>query len=90
MTDLSKLNADDEAARERLFAASADMVARTKGWSAHNTGSTNTAGLRAFAPKLADAFSALEADIELVKAPPSNQSARTARRPKRILARSSR
>src|SRR3990167_624512 len=69
MTDLSKLSADDEAARERLYAASAGMLERTRGWSAHNTGSLNTDGLRKFAPKLADAFSELEADVSLVEGP---------------------
>ncbi len=69
MTDLAKLTADDEAARERLYAAAPDMLARTRGWSAHNTGSLNTEGLHRFAPKLADAFSSLEADIQLVQGP---------------------
>lgn len=69
MTDLSKLTADDESARERLYAAAPDMIERTRAWSAHNTGSTNTDGLRRFAPKLADAFAALEADIQLVEGP---------------------
>lgn len=69
MTDISTLSPDDEAARERLYAAAPDMLARTRTWSAHNTGSLNTEGLKAFAPKLADAFSALEADIQLVDGP---------------------
>jgi len=69
MTDLSMLSAEDEAARERLYAASAGMLERTRSWSAHNTGSLNTEGLRKFAPKLADAFSALEADVQLVDGP---------------------
>lgn len=69
MTDIAKLTADDEAARERLYAAAPDMLARTRSWSAHNTGSLNTEGLRRFAPKLADAFSVLEAKIELVEGP---------------------
>ena len=66
MTDLSTLSADDEAARERLYAGAAGMLERTRTWSAHNTGSLNTDGLKRFAPKLADAFAALEADIQLV------------------------
>ena len=69
MTDLARLTADDEFARERLYAAAPEMLSRTRGWSAHNTGSLNTEGLRRFAPKLADAFSALEADIQLVQGP---------------------
>ncbi|MBI1400469.1 hydrolase [Hyphomonas sp.] len=64
-TDLSTLSPEDEAARERLYASAAEMLDRTKRWSAHNTGSLNTDGLRRFAPRLADAFSALEAEIKL-------------------------
>ena len=70
MTDLSILTPDDESARERLYACAPDMLARTRSWSAHNTGSLNTDGLRRFAPRLAEAFSALEADIQLTDAPP--------------------
>jgi glutamate carboxypeptidase len=69
MTDLSTLSADDEAARERLYAGAAGMLERTRTWSAHNTGSLNTDGLKRFAPKLADAFAALEADTQLVEGP---------------------
>lgn len=69
MKDLSILSSVDEAARERLYASAGAMLDRTRAWSAHNTGSLNTDGLRAFAPKLADAFSALEAKIELVEGP---------------------
>lgn len=69
MSDLSILTSDDEAARERLNAAQSAMLERTRGWSAHNTGSNNVDGLKAFAPRLADAFSELEASIELVQGP---------------------
>jgi len=69
MTDLARLTADDESARERLYAAAPEMLIRTRSWAAHNTGSLNTEGLRGFAPKLADAFSVLEADIQLVQGP---------------------
>ncbi len=69
MTVLSTLSPDDEAARERLYASAPEMLDRTRGWSAHNTGSQNTDGLKRFAPKLAEAFSALEADIQLVQGP---------------------
>lgn len=69
MTDISVLSADDEAARERLNAGAAGMLARTRTWSGHNTGSQNTDGLRRFAPMLAEAFSDLEADIALVDGP---------------------
>jgi glutamate carboxypeptidase len=69
MSELSILTSDDEAARERLNAAAAAMLARTRGWSLHNTGSSNVDGLKSFAPKLADAFSELDAAIELVQGP---------------------
>lgn len=45
------------------------MVARTREWSGTNTGSLNVDGLKAFAPRLADAFSALEAEVRLVEGP---------------------
>lgn len=70
MTDISKLTTADEAAIERLKDSNAAMVERTVGWSSVNTGSTNTKGLKAFAPNLADAYSALEADITLQPAEP--------------------
>lgn len=60
----------DEAAIERLEAVAEQMVARTIGWSEVNTGSTNTAGLKAFAPVLAEAYSELEADVVLEPAKP--------------------
>lgn len=69
MIELSSMTREDEAARERLAAAAAEMVARTRGWSAINTGSYNIDGLKAFAPRLADAFSALDADVQLVEGP---------------------
>lgn len=69
MNHLSSLTREDEAAREQLAAAAADMVARTRGWSAINTGSYNIGGLKTLAPKLADAFSALEADVALTEGP---------------------
>lgn len=69
MTQLSSLSREDEAARERLAAAALDMIARTRAWSSINTGSYNIAGLKTLAPKLADAFSALEADVRLVDGP---------------------
>lgn len=69
MTQLSSLSREDEAARERLAAAALDMIARTRAWSSINTGSYNIVGLKTLAPKLADAFSALEADVRLVDGP---------------------
>ncbi|MEH6742913.1 hydrolase [Hyphomonas sp.] len=67
MDTLQSLSPDDEAARERLFSASHDMVQRTCSWSDINTGSWNTAGLEAFAPMLADAFSELQADVDVIE-----------------------
>lgn len=65
MDSLSTLSSEDEQARERLLAANDSMVSRTVAWSKVNTGSWNIAGLTAFAPKLADAFSELDADVAL-------------------------
>ena len=67
LTNLTELTPLDEAARERLNDAAQAMIARTSAWSDVNTGSWNTAGLKAFAPILAEAFSELEADVELVQ-----------------------
>lgn len=65
MFELSTLSREDEAARERLYARAADMVAQTRAWSAINTGSWNLKGLQRLAPMLADAFSDLDADVRL-------------------------
>ncbi|MEL6286493.1 MAG: hypothetical protein AAFQ18_09795 [Pseudomonadota bacterium] len=70
MNPLTELTREDEAARERLSDANAAMVDRTCNWSAVNTGSWNTSGLKAFAPTLTDAFSALNADVVAVPARP--------------------
>ncbi len=70
MTDISSLTAEDEAARERLSDRASDMIDRTVAWSRRNTGSWNAEGLKAFAPDLADACSALEAEVELQPAKP--------------------
>ncbi len=69
MNILSEMNHEDARVCERLNAASDDMRLRTCAWAKQNTGSWNTAGLEAFAPVLADAFSELEADIRLETAP---------------------
>ncbi|HPF22873.1 MAG: hydrolase [Hyphomonas sp.] len=65
MIDLSTLSREDEAARERLHARAAGMVAQTQSWSAINTGSWNATGLKKLAPMLADAFSELDAEVRL-------------------------
>lgn len=70
MTDLSKLSLEDEAAIERLESAKSDMIAQTVSWSEVNTGSTNVKGLREFAPVLAEAFSSLDAHLELQNTDP--------------------
>ncbi|MFN3607833.1 MAG: hydrolase [Hyphomonas sp.] len=69
MIELSSLTREDGAARERLAAAALDMVTRTRTWSSINTGSYNIEGLKTLAPKLADAFSALDGEVLLVEGP---------------------
>ena len=69
MTELAMLTGDDEAICERLADAAAAMQSRTCEWSESNTGSWNTDGLKAFAPRLANAFSELDASIRLDPAP---------------------
>lgn len=64
---MNTLSRDDEAAHERLASVSQDMIDRTCEWSDINTGSWNTEGLKQFAPVLADAFSELQADVELIQ-----------------------
>ena len=61
---LSHLNAEDLQICNRISALHDAMLARTLAWSADNTGSYNTAGLNAFAPKLIAALGALEADVK--------------------------
>lgn len=67
MDTLHTLSRDDEVARERLYGSSQDMVKRTCAWSDINTGSWNTEGLKAFAPILANAFSELQADVDVIE-----------------------
>jgi len=68
MKEIFPLSRDDRAARERLEAAEDAMLARTLDWAQTNTGSWNSDGLKAFAPRLAEAFSELDAQVDL-KAP---------------------
>ncbi len=70
MMNLSELSAEDKAAIEQLNAMQGEMVDQTVEWSKINTGSTNAKGLKAFAPQLADAFSGLDAEVELQTAEP--------------------
>lgn len=65
MSDIENLSREDEAAIERLNAAGDAMTERTVDWAKTNTGSWNIEGLKGFAPTLADAFSGLDADIQL-------------------------
>ncbi|MGV6821055.1 MAG: hydrolase [Parvularcula sp.] len=62
---LSDRTAADDALIERLNARGDDMLARTTDWARTNTGSWNVDGLKQFAPRLADAFSELDADVAL-------------------------
>lgn len=70
MTDLTLKTSEDEAVCERIAEAEKRMQERTLEWARINTGSWNRAGLDQLAPKLADAFSALDADVRLDKSPP--------------------
>lgn len=70
MIDLSTRTPADEAAIERLTALNDTMLATTTDWARTNTGSWNVAGLKAFAPTLADHFSALDAQVVLEEAKP--------------------
>ena len=70
MTDLTLKTSEDEAVCERIAEAEKRMQERTLEWARINTGSWNRAGLDQLAPKLADAFSALDADVRLDTSPP--------------------
>ncbi|GGB61938.1 acetylornithine deacetylase [Henriciella pelagia] len=70
MTDLALKTSEDEAIIERIASSEALLQQRTLEWSAINTGSHNKAGLEQLAPVLADAFSALDADVRLDKSLP--------------------
>lgn len=70
MVDLSLKTSEDEAICERVADLQDAMQGRTFEWAKTNTGSWNRAGLDALAPKLADAFSALDADVELIGSDP--------------------
>lgn len=69
MVDLSVKTADDAAICERVSDLDEAMQRRTLEWARINTGSWNRAGLEALAPKLADAYSALDAEVALKPAP---------------------
>ncbi len=65
MTDLTSKTSEDEAICERIADAEKRMQERTLEWASINTGSWNRAGLDRLAPKLVEAFSALDADVRL-------------------------
>ena len=65
MNMLTQLNSDDNAICDQIAALEEDMQSRALDWVSENTGSWNSEGLRRLAPKLADAFSVLDAKIEL-------------------------
>lgn len=77
MVDLSQKTSEDEAICERISDAQTAMQARTFDWAEINTGSWNREGLDLLAPKLGDAFSALDADIKLIKTDPFEKVADT-------------
>ena len=62
---LGALTKTAQAALDHLATRQDAMLARTIGWSKHNTGSYNTDGLLRFAAQLYEAFEETEADVEL-------------------------
>ena len=70
MGNLSIKTSEDEAICERVADLRDAMQSRTFDWAKINTGSWNRSGLDLLAPKMADAFSKLEADIELMETEP--------------------
>lgn len=70
MADLSVKTKEDEAVCERVLGLQSQMQDRTFKWAEINTGSWNRGGLDVLAPQLGDAYSALEADIELIATDP--------------------
>ncbi|MEM9669762.1 MAG: hydrolase [Pseudomonadota bacterium] len=70
MDSLEELSREDRDAIERLNDRQSEMVRQTVSWAEINTGSFNTSGLNTLAPHIADAFSRLDADIQLQKTTP--------------------
>ena len=70
MVDLSVKTREDEAVCERVLGLQSQMQDRAFKWAEINTGSWNREGLDVLAPMLGDAYSALEADIELIATDP--------------------
>ncbi len=65
MTELAIMNSEDTAICARIAALEEVMQTRAIEWSQINTGSWNLSGLDRFAPKLAEAFGVLDAEVEL-------------------------
>ncbi|MEE2929127.1 MAG: hydrolase [Pseudomonadota bacterium] len=70
MVELSTKTTEDEAICEHIASLESQMQSRTLEWAKINTGSWNRDGLEKLAPLLADRFSALEAEIELISTEP--------------------
>lgn len=70
MTDLDVLSFEDSALCDRISDHHDTMLERTLRWASTNTGSWNRDGLETLAPKLADEFSVLDANVELVQTKP--------------------
>lgn len=70
MENLGYKTAIDIAICDEIAAMEPVMQARTLEWSKINTGSWNKDGLDKLAPKLAEAFSVLDAEVKLVPAEP--------------------
>ncbi|ESQ74273.1 hydrolase [Asticcacaulis sp. AC402] len=67
---LRQLDDHDRVVLARIDARKPALLTRTLDWARLNTGSTNIEGLTAFAPILEDAFSELDADIQLIRCAP--------------------
>lgn len=69
MVDLSELTQVDRDICKRISELENEMQKRTLDWARTNTGSWNREGLEILAPKLVEAFSALDAKVEMVRGP---------------------
>lgn len=77
MVDLSLKTSEDEAICERISDLQTTMQARAFEWAKINTGSWNRTGLDTLAPLLGEAFSALDAEIEMIATEPFEKIANT-------------
>ncbi len=67
---LGEISDIDRIALDHLSDRQAAMLERTITWAKINTGSWNTEGLKAFAPKLVEAFAETDAQVELIEPTP--------------------